>query len=112
VSETLHNVFTEASKYTNLTALEASVDRPYHANGEFIASASVEAYLRAQVDSTSRPFCSVSDDGLLIIAGSLLYPHAAMPRKFLLPERRGAALCSRKHLGKKAAPFRAACSRS
>jgi HK97 family phage major capsid protein len=64
----------------NLQALAGSVDRAYYQNGSFMASPSVETFLRSQVDSTGRQlYCIDPNTGYLIIAGRPLVPNVAMP---------------------------------
>ena len=66
--------------YAQLSALAGSVDRSYYQTGAFMASPSVETFLRSQVDSTGRPLYPIdANTGLLTIAGRVLYPNAAMP---------------------------------
>jgi HK97 family phage major capsid protein len=66
--------------YAQLSALAGSVDRSYYQTGSFMASPSVETFLRSQVDSTGRPLYPIdANTGYLQIAGRLLYPNAAMP---------------------------------
>ena len=66
--------------YAQLSALAASVDRSYYQTGSFMASPSVEAFLRSQVDSTGKALYPIDvNTGLLTIAGRMLYPNAAMP---------------------------------
>jgi HK97 family phage major capsid protein len=65
--------------YAQLSALAGSVDRSYYATGAFMASPSVETFLRSQVSTTGKPLYKIGDDGLLIIAGRKLFPCAAMP---------------------------------
>lgn len=66
--------------YAQLSALAGSVDRSYYQTGSFMASPSVETFLRGQVSTTGKPLYKVDPDtGLLTIAGRVLYPNAAMP---------------------------------
>lgn len=66
--------------YAQLSALAGSVDRSYYQSGSFMASPSVETFLRSQVDTTGRPLYPIdANTGLLTIAGRTLYPNAAMP---------------------------------
>lgn len=65
--------------YGQLSALAASVDRSYYETGAFMASPTVEAFLKAQVSTTGKSLYKVGDDGLLVIQGRKLYPNAAMP---------------------------------
>jgi HK97 family phage major capsid protein len=64
--------------YAQLNSLASSVDRAYYQTGSFMASPSVEAALRAVVDSTGRPLYVVDDEGYLVIAGKRLWPNSAM----------------------------------
>lgn len=66
--------------YAQLSALAGSVDRSYYQTGAFMASPSVETFLRSQVDTTGRPLYPIDPNtGYLQIAGRLLYPNASMP---------------------------------
>ena len=64
--------------YAQLSALAGSIDRSYYQSGTFMASPSVETFLRSQVDSTGRPLYEIGDDGFLIVAGRKLFPNSAM----------------------------------
>lgn len=64
--------------YAQLSTLAGSVDRSYYQNGAFMASPSVETFLRSQVDSTGRPLYQIGDDGLLVVAGRKLFPNTGM----------------------------------
>jgi HK97 family phage major capsid protein len=61
-----------------LQALAGSVDRAYYQTGSFMASPSVETFLRSQVDTTGRALYPVDSEGYLVIAGKRLWPNAAM----------------------------------
>jgi HK97 family phage major capsid protein len=64
----------------NLQALAGSVDRAYYVNGSFMASPSVETFLRSQVDTTGKQLYKIDPaTGYLIIAGRPLVPNTAMP---------------------------------
>lgn len=66
--------------YSQLNSLAGSVDRSYYQNGAYMASPSVETFLRGQVDSTGRPLYAIdANTGYLQIAGRPLYPNASMP---------------------------------
>jgi len=66
--------------YAQLSALAGAVDRSYYQTGSFMASPTVETFLRFQVSTTGKPLYKVDPDtGLLTIAGRVLYPNAAMP---------------------------------
>jgi HK97 family phage major capsid protein len=63
----------------NLQALAGSVDRAYYQNGSFMASPSVETFLRSQVSTTGKQLYKIDPNtGYLIIAGRPLVPNAAM----------------------------------
>jgi len=65
--------------YAQLSALAGSVNRAYYQTGSFMASPSVETFLRSQVDTTGRALYPIDPNtGLLVIAGRLLYPNASM----------------------------------
>jgi HK97 family phage major capsid protein len=64
--------------YAQLSTLAGSVDRSYYETGAFMASPSVESFLKAQVSTTGKPLYKVGDDGLLVIQGRKLYPNASM----------------------------------
>jgi HK97 family phage major capsid protein len=64
--------------YAQLSTLAGSVDRSYYETGAFMASPSVESFLKAQVSTTGKPLYKVGDDGLLVIQGRKLFPNAAM----------------------------------
>jgi HK97 family phage major capsid protein len=62
-----------------LNSLAASVDRAYYEDGAFMASPSVEAGLKALLDTTGRSLIPTDPaTGLLNINGKLLYPNNAM----------------------------------
>jgi HK97 family phage major capsid protein len=65
--------------YAQLNSLAGSVDRSYYQNGAFMASPSVETFLRGQVSTTGKPLYKIDENtGFLLIAGRPLYPNAAM----------------------------------
>jgi HK97 family phage major capsid protein len=61
-----------------LQALAGSVDRAYYQTGSFMASPSVETFLRSQVTTIGSPLYPVDSEGYLVIAGKRLWPNAAM----------------------------------
>jgi HK97 family phage major capsid protein len=66
--------------YQELVALGGSVDRSYWVNGSYMASPSVETFLRQQVTTTGSPFYPLDPDtGLILISGRPLIPNASMP---------------------------------
>jgi HK97 family phage major capsid protein len=64
--------------YAQLSALSSSVDRSIFQTGSFMASPSVEAFLRAATTSIGSPLYPVDSEGYLVINGKRLWPNTAM----------------------------------